>query len=151
MSLNSRPPGTEKAALFQSLKGQHKTNSTSPLTKIIDSKSLKHTGCVANEERALVVSDGDDQGAAQAYHEVRHCEAEDKDGHGLEQSRAPEQHSYHETVVKNRQQCVDEHEERKNTVAQPREDRGCHGYHLGVDGRRVRARAPRGAVRVHGA
>ncbi len=40
---------------------------------------------MANKERALVVSDGDDQRAAQAYHEVRYGEAEDKNVHGLEE------------------------------------------------------------------
>lgn len=79
----------------------NKKRSALPLTKIIDCKSLKHTGCVANEERTLVVSDGDDQGAAQANHEVRHSKAEDKNVHGVEERRIPQHHGYDKTIVKN--------------------------------------------------
>lgn len=106
---------------------------------------------MANKERALVVSDGDDQGAAQAYHEVRYGEAEDKNVHGLEEGRILQHHGYDETIVENCQHCVDEHEEREYTVAHPREDGGRHSRHLGVDGWRMRVGAPRRAVAVHGA
>lgn len=105
---------------------------------------------MANKERTLVVSDGDDQRATQANHEVRHSEAEDKSVHGLEERRIPHHHGYDETIVKNWQHCVDEHEERKYTVAHSREDGGRHSHHLGVDGW-MRAGAPRRAVAVHGA
>lgn len=54
-----------------------------------------------NKVRALVVSDGHDQGAAQAYHDVRHSEAEDKSAHRLEEGRIPQHHGYDETIVKN--------------------------------------------------
>lgn len=106
---------------------------------------------MANKERALVVSDGDDQGAAQAYHEVRHGEAEDINVHGLEERRILQHHGYDEAIVENWQHRVDKHEEGEYTVAHPREDGGRHSCHLGVDGQRVRAGAPRRAVAVHGA
>lgn len=41
-------------------------------TKIIDRETLEHTGSAADEERAMVVGDGDHQRAAQADHEVGH-------------------------------------------------------------------------------
>lgn len=44
---------------------------------------------MADEEGTLVAGDGDDQGAAQADHEVRHGEAEDKNGHRMEEGRVP--------------------------------------------------------------
>lgn len=104
---------------------------------------------MAIKKGALVVSDGDDQGATEANHEVRHSEAEDEDVEGLEEGRIPQHHGDHKTVVKNWYHSVDEHEERKYTVAHPGEDGGCHSHHLGVD--RCRMRAPRCAVAVHGA
>lgn len=54
---------------------------------------------MAEEERAVVVGDGDDQGAAEAYHEVRHGQAEDENVHGLQERRIPQQHGDDETVV----------------------------------------------------
>lgn len=56
---------------------------------------------MANKKRALVVSDGDDQGATEANHEVRHSEAEDEDVEGLEEGRIPQHHADDKTVVKN--------------------------------------------------
>lgn len=110
---------------------------------------MKHTSCVANKERTLVVGDGDDQGAAQANHEVRHSQAEDENVHGMEERRIPHHHGDDHAVVAHRQHCVDEHEEGKYAVAHPREDGGGHSPHLGVD--RRRRRAPQRAVAVHGA
>lgn len=125
---------------------------TAPLTEIIDRKALEHAGRVSNEEGALVVRDGDDQGAAEADHEVRHGEAEDENVHGLEEGRVPQHHGYDEAVVEDRQQRVDEHKEGDDAVAHPGEDGGrCSHQCLGVDGRRMRAGAPRRAVAVHGA
>lgn len=120
-------------------------------TKIIDCKSLKHAGCVADEERAVVVGDGDDQGAAQADHEVRHGQAEDEGVHGMQERRVPQHHRDDQAVVEDRQQRVDEHEEGQHAVAHPWEDGGRRRPHLGVDGRMgMEAGAPRRAVAVHG-
>lgn len=129
--------------LYITITLQAETQTSLPLTKIIDSKSLEDAGGVSDEEGALVIGDGDDQGAAQADHEVRHGEAEEESVHGLEERRVPQHHDYDETIVKDRQHCVDEHEERENAVAQPGEDGGHHQV--------VRARAPRRAVALHGA
>lgn len=74
---NDRPQGTKKTKLLSKSLYNINCSITTPLTKIIDCKSLKHAGCVANKEKAVVVSDGDDQGSAQAYHEVRHRKAEE--------------------------------------------------------------------------
>lgn len=103
---------------------------------------------MSDEERALKVGDGDDQGAAQADHEVGHSEAEDEDVYGLEERRVPQHHGDGQAVVEDRQQRVDEHEERKDVVAHPRDDGGSHGHSLGLQGRRVGA--PGNAVAVHG-
>lgn len=112
---------------------------------------MKHASCTAHEERALVVGDGDDQGAAQADHEVRHGEAEDKNVHRMQERRIPHHHGDDEAVVEHGQHCVDEHEEGEYAEAHPGEDGGRHSGHLGVDGWQVRAGAPRRAVAVHGA
>lgn len=117
----------------------------SALTEIIHSKSLEHTGGVSDKERSLIVGDGDDQGAAQADHQVRHSEAEDENVYGLEERRVPQHHGDGETVVEDRQHGVDEHEEREDAVAHPGEDGGSHGH--GLDGWRLRA--PGRAVAVH--
>lgn len=131
-------------------KKTHSSQQTASLTKIIDRKSLEDTGCVANKERAVVVSDSDNQRPTQAYHEVRHGKAEDENVHRLEERRVPQYHRYDETVVENGQHCVDEHEERKYAVAHPREDGGHHDYPLIVDGWRIRdGHGPRCAVSVH--
>lgn len=94
---------------------------------------------MADEEGALVVGDGDDQGAAQADHQVGHGQAEDEHVHGLQQRRVLEHDADHQAVVEHRQHRVDEHEEGEDAVAQPGEDGGRYG------GRR----APRRAVAVH--
>lgn len=57
---------------------------------------------MADEEGPVVVSDSDNQGAAQAYHEVRHSKAEDKNVHGPEERRIPQYHADDEAVVENR-------------------------------------------------
>lgn len=106
---------------------------------------------MADKEGAVVVGDGDDQGAAQADHQVRHGEAEDEHVHGLEEGRIPHQHGYDEDIVENCQHRVDEHEEGEYAVAHPREDGGRDSQHLAVDGRGRRAGAPQRAVAVHGA
>lgn len=69
------------------------------LTKIIDCEALKHTGSVANEERAVVVGDGDHQRAAKTNHEVRHGQAEEDDVHGVEERRVPQHHRDDQAVV----------------------------------------------------
>lgn len=71
------------------------------LTKVIHSKALKYTACMAKKKGALVVSHGDHQGATEANHEVRHSEAEDEDVEGLEEGRIPQHHADDKTVVKN--------------------------------------------------
>lgn len=105
---------------------------------------------MSDEERPLIVGDGDDQGAAQADHEVGHSEAEDENVYGLEERRVAQHHGDGEAVVEDRQHRVDEHEERKYAVAHQGEDGGSHGHGhgLGLDGWRVRA--PGRAVAVHG-
>ena len=100
---------------------------------------------------APVVGDGDDQGAAQADHEVGHGQAEDEDVHRVEQRRVPQHHGDDEAVVENCQHRVDEHEEGEDAETDPGEDGGSRRGHLGVVVRRMRARAPRGAVAVHDA
>lgn len=102
---------------------------------------------MSDKERSLIVGDGDDQGAAQPDHEVGHSEAEDENVYGLEERRVPQHHGDGETVVKDRQHRVDEHEERKDAVAQPGKDGGSHGRGLGLEG--WRGRAPGRAVAVH--
>lgn len=56
---------------------------------------------MANKERTLVISDGDDEGATEANHEVRHSEAEDENVHGVEERRIPQHHGYDKAIVKN--------------------------------------------------
>lgn len=94
---------------------------------------------MSNKKCALVVCDGDHQGATQAYHEVAHGEAEDQNVHWLEERRIPQHHGYDQTVVKHRQNRVDEHEERKYTVAHARENCGLCGGQLASDGGKQRA------------
>ena len=119
---NNRPPGSDRRQNW-SLQNTN-CSLTAPLTEIIDRKALEHAGRVSNEEGALVVGDGDDQGAAEADHEVRHGEAEDENVHGLEEGRVPQHHGYDEAIVEDRQQRVDEHEEGDDAVAHPGEDGG---------------------------
>lgn len=118
------------------------------LTEIIHSKSLEHAGGVSDEVRALIVGDGDDQGTAQADHEVGHGQAEDENVYRLEERQVPQHHGDGEAVVEDRQHRVDEHEERKYAVAHPGKDGGSHGHGLGLAGRR--GRAPGRARAVHG-
>lgn len=105
---------------------------------------------MSDKERALIAGDGDDQGAAQADHEVGHSEAEDENVYGLEERRVPQEHRDGEAVVEDRQHRVDEHEERKYAVALAGKDGGSQGpgLGLGLDGWRVRA--PGRAVAVYG-
>lgn len=103
---------------------------------------------MSDKERPVIVGDGDDQGAAQADHEVRHGEAEDENVDGLEESRDLQHHDDGEAVVEDRQHRVDEHEKRKYAVAHPGEDGGSHAHGLGLAPGRVRA--PGRAVAVHG-
>lgn len=102
---------------------------------------------MSDKERSLIVGDGDDQGAAQADHEVGHGEAEDENVDGLQERRVLQHHGDGQTVVKDRQHRVDEHEERQDAVAHPGEDGGGHGHGLGLQG--CRGRAPGRAVAVH--
>ena len=101
----------KKLKSTRELQQQKKYLLAATLTKVIHWKPLKHTGSVANKVRALVVSDGGDQRTAQADHEISHGQAEDKNVHRLEERRIPQHHHYDETVVKNWQHRVDEHEE----------------------------------------
>lgn len=104
---------------------------------------------MSDKERSLIVGDGDHQGAAQADHEVGHGEAEDENVDGLQERRVLQHHADGQTVVKDRQHRVDEHEERKYAVAHPGEDGGGHGRGLGLGLQGRRGRAPGRAVAVH--
>lgn len=85
--------------LSKSLYSNTNCSLETPLTKIIDCKSLKHAGHVSYKEGALVVSDGDHQGATQADHQVRPGQAQDENVHGLQERRIPQHHGYDEAIV----------------------------------------------------